>query len=208
MSQQPPFLVRLLKALFNLLLIAAAAVGIWLVGQHFQWHWGDFMFDAISSGISGLVIGLIVYWGITRPHETRSAQNRRKLALAMLKVEFMTDLERARKYREALKTPANDLGPLYPLHFTRGAWNALKESGFLPQIEDVGLVVELLHVNEIIVIANDSLATVIQAHVERHSEKLARYAYQARMECTQIEDLLVTIIAKFDRMNLPKPPTP
>ena len=81
-----------------------------------------------------------------------------------------------------------------------------RESGFLPEIEDVGLVVELLRVNEIIVIANSSLSTVIQAHVDHNREKLIRYAYQAHMECAQIEDMLVAIIAKLDKMKLPTPP--
>ena len=74
MSQQLPFLVRLLKALVNLVILGAIAAGTWLIGTNYQWHWGDFMSNAFSAGISGLVIGLIFLWSITRP--TRPAPPR------------------------------------------------------------------------------------------------------------------------------------
>lgn len=112
--------------------------------------------------------------------------------------------QRARLYREALKTPENDLTPLYPLRFTRGAWNALKESGFLPQLTDVTFVYELLSLNEVIVVANKSLASVRSAKVGKNMKtKLVRSAKKAVKECTQIETSLESILVKMEKMKLP-----
>ncbi len=121
----------------------------------------------------------------------------------MLKIEFEINLERARTYGMALKNPPKDFSSLYPLRFTRGAWNALKESGFLPQFENVEFVYELLRVNEIITVANNSLMKVRNAQVDKQKAKLTTYSRKAIRECAQIDALLVPILQKLERMNLP-----
>jgi hypothetical protein len=93
---------------------------------------------------------------------------------------------------------------LYPLRFTRGAWNALKESGFLPQYDDVGFIYELLRVNEVITVANDSFSTILHVKAENKIATLNTYAMKAVNECTQIETYLVPILAKLDTMKLPE----
>ncbi len=126
-----------------LLGIAILAVLVWItwqVGIWFAWDWGGFWSNFISNAASSAVIGFVLYWIITRPDEKKSKRERKNQALAMLKIEFVINLERARLYGAALKKTSGDFSALYPLRFTRGAWNALKESGFLPQLEDVGFV--------------------------------------------------------------------
>ncbi|MHC1685980.1 MAG: hypothetical protein AB6733_24120, partial [Clostridiaceae bacterium] len=186
-------------------LLVGVSCAIWRLGQYFSWDWGGFWSNFISNAGSSAVIGFVLYWIITRPDEKKAANQRRAQALSMLKIEFSTNLTRAKRYREALKTPENDLTPIYPLRFTRGAWNALRESGFLLQFDDVGFVYELLRLNEIIVVANRSLSSVRSAKVEKNAEaKLTRSSKKAVKECAQIESYLDPILAKLEKMKLPK----
>jgi len=199
------------KFLILILLVVFMAFGVWGVcklGNLFGWEWGAFLFDFtsnfMSSLLSSIIVAFFLYLAITRPDEKRGAEKKRAQALAMLKIEFETNLERAKHYQEALQNPANDLTPYYPLRFTRGAWNALKESGFLPQIEDIGFVYVLLRVNELITVANGSLSSVRRLKTDNRKIKLNRYAKKAMMECAQIEVYLVQILAKLDEMKLPE----
>lgn len=193
----------LLNWLIGIVVILGIGWLTWKVGISFNWSWGDFWSNFISNAGSSAVIGFILYWIITRPDEKKARQDRKNQALAMLKIEFEINLERARSYGGALKRPSSDFSTLYPLRFTRGAWNALKESGFLPQLEDVGFVYELLRVNEVITVANNSLVKVRNAKADKERTKLNTYAKKAVKECSQIEILLPPILEKLKSMKLP-----
>jgi hypothetical protein len=174
-------------------------IGIW-----FKWSWGEFWSNFISNAASSAVIGFVLYWIITRPDEKKAKEERKNQALAMLKIEFEINLERAKLYGEALKKPLRDFTSLYPLRFTRGAWNALKESGFLPQLKEVGFVYELLRANEIVMLANNSLVKVRNAKVDGQKTKLTTYAKKVVKECSQIETLTIQILEKMNSMKLPE----
>lgn len=184
--------------------IIGISVCIWLIGIWTGWMWADFWSNFISNAASSAVIGFVLYWIITRPDEKKAREERKRQALAMLKMEFQLNIRRARSYAEALQTPAADFAPLYPLRFTRGAWNALKESGFLPQLDDVGFIYELLRVNEIITVASNSLLKVRNAKAEKQKARLNIFAKRAVGECLQIEALLVPILQKLEDMDLPE----
>lgn len=194
----------LLKWLIGLAVIVGLGWLTWQIGVLFNWSWGDFWSSLISNAASTAVIGFVLYWIITRPDERKARQERKNQALAMLKMEFEINLERARLYGEALKKPPRDFASLYPLRFTRGAWNALKESGFLPQLEDVGFVYELLRVNEVITVANNSLVKVRNSKTDKEKTKLNTYAKKAVKECSQIEILMPPILEKLESMKLPE----
>ena len=194
----------LLKWFIGIVIIVGLGWLIWQIGVHFKWSWSDFWSNFISNAGSSAVIGFILYWIITRPDEKKANQKRKNQALAMLKIEFEINRERARLYGNALKKTSGDFSALYPLRFTRGAWNALKESGFLPQLEDVGFVYELLRVNEIITVANNSLLKVRNAKAENEKTKLNTYAKKAVKECSQIELLVLPILEKLGSMKLPE----
>lgn len=193
----------LLKWLVGLTVLIGLGWLTWQIGILFHWSWGDFWSSLISNAASTAVIGFVLYWIITRPDERKARQERRNQALAMLKMEFELNLERARLYGEALKKPPKDFASLYPLRFTRGAWNALKESGFLPQLTDVELVYELLRVNEVITVANSSLLKVRNAKTDNLKAKLSTYAKKAVKECSQIEIMLAPTLEKLEAMRLP-----
>jgi hypothetical protein len=193
-----------LKGIILIILIIGISWGTWLLGRYFAWDWGSFWSNFISNAGSSAVIGFVLYWIITRPDEKKATDQRRAQALSMLKIEFKTNLQRARLYSEALKSPDDDLTSFYPLRFTRGAWNALKESGFLPQFENVAFVYELLRLNEVIVVANKTLSSVRSAKVGKNMKiKLARSSKKAVKECVQIEAYIGPILAQLEKMNLP-----
>lgn len=194
----------LLNWLIGIVVILGIGFLTWEIGISFNWSWGDFWSNFISNAGSSAVIGFILYWIITRPDEKKARQERKNQALAMLKTEFEIDLERARLYGGALKRTSSDFSTLYPLRFTRGAWNALKESGFLPQLEDVGFVYELLRVNEVITVANNSLLKVRNAKANKEKTKLNTYANKAVKECSQLEILMPPILKKLESMKLPE----
>jgi len=194
----------LLKWLIGIAVITGLGWLTWQVGVCFNWSWGDFWSNLISNAGSSAVIGFILYWIITRPDEKKAKQERKNQALAMLKIEFEINLERAKLYAIALKKTSGDFSALYPLRFTRGAWNALKESGFLPQLEDIGFVYELLRANEIITLANNSFLKIRNAKADNKKAKLNTYAKKAVKECSQIELLVVPILEKLDAMKLPE----
>jgi hypothetical protein len=192
------------KLLLAIGLLIGLSWGTCWLGNHFAWDWGDFWSNFISNAGSTAVIGIVLYWIITRPDEKKATKRRMDQALAMLKMEFKTDLDRARLYGEALKNPQNDLALLYPLRFTRGAWNALRESGFLPQLDDVQLIYELLQVNEIITVANSSFSTIRGSKAANKKNKLNRYTQKAINECAQIAAYLDPIVAQLETMKLPE----
>ena len=201
MNKASGFLLKWLTAVAAILAVAWLT---WRFGVLLNWSWSDFWSNLISNAASSAVIGFVLYWIITRPDEKKARLDRKNQALAMLKIEFEINLERARAYETALKKPPKDFASLYPLRFTRGAWNALKESGFLPQFEDVEFIYELLRVNEVITVANNSLLKVRNAQADNQKTKLTTYAKKAIKEFTQIETLLEPILRKLERMHLPK----
>ena len=75
----------------------------WQIGLSLDWSWADFWSNLISNAASSAVIGFILYWIITRPDEKKARQERKNQALAILKIEFGKNLERARVYGFALK---------------------------------------------------------------------------------------------------------
>jgi len=187
-----------------LVVLITTVISIRLVGDYLKWSWSDFWLNLISNAASTALIGYVLYWIITRPDEKKAGQKRRDQALAMLKNEFVIDLARARRYGVALKDPNIDIGTLYPLRFTRGAWNSLREGGFLPQLEDVSFVYELLRINEIITVANNSFSNMRRSDAEGNRNKLNKYAKKAETECMLIENHLVPILAKLEKMSLPE----
>lgn len=199
------YLWKLAKVVLVVAALVVVGWGTWVLGQHFTWDWGGFWSNFISNAGSSAVIGFVIYWIITRPDEKKAATLRRAQALSMLKIEFKINLERAKLYGEVLKAPEDDLTPYYPLRFTRGAWNALKESGFLPQFDDVSFVYELLRFNEVLVVANKSLASIRSAKAGKNTKlKLTRYSKKAVRECAQMVEYLGPILEKLEKMKLPE----
>lgn len=174
-----------------------------LLGGYLGWSWSDFWVNFVSNAVSGGIIGLLLYVAITRPDEQKAKKQRLKLALGMLKSELEINRFRAIHYSVWLKNSQENLENLFPLRFTRGAWNALRESGFLPQVEDTKLVYMLLRINELFVVANNSLIKVRNAWADKDQEKLKTYAQKAEKECAQIINQSTPMLEILASMKLP-----
>jgi hypothetical protein len=198
------WLCILCKVILTVVILLILGFGTWALGKLMTWNWDDFWSNFISNAGSSAIIALVLYWIVTQPGEKKAATHRRAKALAMLKMEYSINLKRAKLYSEVLKVPENDLTPYYPLRFTRGAWNALRESGFLPMFDDFGFVYELLRLNEVFVVANKSLTSVRSAKVSKNNKtKLTHYSNKAIKECTQIIKYLSPILENLEEMDLP-----
>lgn len=192
------------KYLLPLIIIIFFCFLVWSIGYYFLWSWGNFWSDIISNAVASAIIGYILYWVITRPDEKKANSKRRDQALAILRVELKINFERAELYKKELINEKLDISSLSPFRFTRGAWNALKESGFLPQLDDISFVYQLLRVNEILVIANSSLSTIRRLKTDSKESNLKSYIDKAVEECSQIENQLSAILDKLNKMNLPE----
>jgi len=192
------------KYLLATIIIIIFCFLIWSIGHYFLWSWGNFSSDIISNAVASAIIGYILYWVITRPDEKKANSKRRDQALAILRVELTINFERAELYKKELRNEKLDISSLSPFRFTRGAWNALRESGFLPQLDDISFVYQLLRVNEILVIANSSLSTIRRLKTDGKESNLISYIDKAVEECSQIENQLSTILDKLNKMNLPE----
>jgi hypothetical protein len=149
-----------------------------------------------------IIIAIAVFIAITRPNEKIEARARVRQALGLLKAEMETNATRARHYNQTLGDKDADLKTLSRLRYTRGAWNALKESGFLPQLNDAQLVYHLLRVNETLVVADSSLYKVLIAVRDRKGTRsLVQIAKHDTERLLKVLEPLLLILSK---MHLPE----
>lgn len=153
-----------------------------------SWSWTEWWMSFTSSALSGVLssalLAIVLHIAITRPLERRAAKQRKLQLLGMLKSEMETNLERVKKCIELLEPiedvdskpllekirmgkfddvtaeEARSLGEKLPRKYTRGVWNALKEDGFITQLDDPQLIFYLLRTNEAIVVADSSRKTL------------------------------------------------
>src|SRR3972149_5051292 len=123
----------------------------------------DFWTNFLANISADIIIAIAVFIAITSPSEKREAKERVRQGLGLLEAEMETNAGRAKSYLKILNGKAAGLKTLSPLRYTRGAWNAMKESGFLLQLKDAIMVYHLLRVNEALVVADASLHKVIIA---------------------------------------------
>lgn len=163
----------------------------------------EFFVNFFANLAADALIGIAVYIAITQPGERKSAQKRLGQALGLLKAELELNAVRATMYIEKLSAPKDDanLEALFPLRFTRGAWNALKESGFLPQLNDARLVYYLLQANELTVVANRSLSKYRTA--APNDENLGALVAKARRDSQHLLEALRPLISTLAKMDLP-----
>lgn len=162
----------------------------------------DFWTNFLANFFADLIIAIGVFYAITRTSEKKEGQDRIKQALGLIKAEMEANYFRAKNYLLVLNGKESELKNISPLRYTRGAWNALKESGFLPQLKDTVLVYHLLRVNEALVIADASLHKVITAVRDRKgSRNLTKVAIVDTNRLLIVFDPLLQILKE---MNLPK----
>lgn len=173
-----------------------------IFGAYVKLPCDDFWVNFSANALSSLLIGILIFLAINRTDERITKRNRLKKALSMLKLEFTKNQERANQYITGLTSETVEITSLYPLRFTRGAWNALKQSGFLPQIDDTWFVYRALQLNEFIVIANRSLSKVRILSTEK-GEKWVSAKNKALGDCRNVLENISPILDLLNKMDLP-----
>ncbi len=124
--------------------------------------WISFLANLASDAILAIAIFVIV----TQPGEKRKTRKRNRQSLGLLKAETEINKGRATAYLASLAELDDALPQLFPLRFTRGAWNSLRESGFLAGFEDPRLAYFLFRMNETGLVANKNLRRLELAYLE------------------------------------------
>ena len=163
----------------------------------------NFYANLAADAILAPIIAIIIYYLVTKPGEKKKDAESFKRALVLLQTEIDINMERAQKYVQALNSPIDDINSLSPMRYTRGAWNALKESGFLPKLNNPELVHHLLRMNETALVANKNLRKLQLAYLEKTKRKKPLLAAVAKKESTQLLSLYSQVASSLDQMNLP-----
>lgn len=195
-----------------------------------EWSWTSFWENALgglfSSAFFAVVVSVVVYRAITRPRERKAAEERKLQLLGMLKSEMETNLERVKKCIELLEPiedvdskslpekimmwkfsdvtqeQARALGAAMPRKYTRGVWNALKEDGFITQLDDPQLVFYLLRTNEAMVVADSSRRTLRTALLKGETD-IDAPAHVALVDGKNLLTGLEKVLTLLNQMNLP-----
>ena len=173
--------------------------------------WVNFFANITADGL--IAIGL--YFVLTRPDERRNARCVALQALGLIRTETQLNRDRATTYLSALtKSIRRPRGAtineaqyrdMFPLHFTRGAWNAMREGGFLPATEDPTIPHSLFTMNELATIANNNLRKlelVLLGESEANLNLMARTAHESvKLLVPALDDVL----AKLAAVGIPDP---
>lgn len=163
----------------------------------------DFLTNFLANVLSDMLLAIVLYVAITRPRERKIEQERINQTLGLLKSEFEINASRTKAYIQALSRPGGNISTLFPLRYTRGAWNALKESGFLQQLNDVRLVYLLLRVNEASLVANKNLRRFQLAFLEDTGGDMELLAEAARQDSERLLRILNATLLLLEEYHLP-----
>jgi hypothetical protein len=164
----------------------------------------NFLSNFLANLVSGALLAFVIYWIVTRPDERKREQASLKQAIGLLKTEIDTNITRAKSYIQALGSPNAEIIALLPLRYTRGAWNALKESGFLPKLNDPKLIYYLLRANEATLVANRNLRKFELSHLEGKRETNALLAQTAQNDSIHLLKVLQGVSAVLEQEKVPK----
>mgnify|MGYP000864569917 CR=1 FL=1 len=147
--------------------------------------WLGFLANLLPDALLAFAIFLI----ITRPSERRRVRKRRVQALGLLKTEIQTNLFRAQLITKAINNKTESQ-LICPLHFTRGAWNALRESGYLSELDDPRLALTLFQMNELAMTSNNNLRLWERAYLEDESKRTEALRSTCLRNCNSLNHSL------------------
>lgn len=161
----------------------------------------DLLANFIANLGADVVLGIVLFFIITRPRERKARKERISQALSLLKSELELNEARARENLEKLdKHSASDAQ--LPLRHTRGAWNALKESGLLLEVDDLKLVYYLFRVNEITYATNVSLRRSNFAAMGGRGDPV-KMREQATFDSKRLLEALPPALMELGQLDLP-----
>jgi hypothetical protein len=163
-----------------------------------------FLVNFLANLASDAILGILVYFAITQPGEKKRLRASIRQALGLLKSETETNVSRARAYVRSFDSSDADISALFPLRYTRGAWNALKESGFLSRLDNARLVYYLLRMNEAMLVANKNLRRLQLAFLEKTGGNRKLLARTVRQDAEHLLEAMSQVLAMLNTMDLPR----
>jgi hypothetical protein len=162
----------------------------------------EFWVNFLANMASDVFLAAAIYLIVTRPGERRSERAMVNQALGLLKAEVKVNADRARGYAQALADPSKGIVALCPLRYTRGAWNALKESGFFSNLRDPHLAYYLFRMNEATLIANRNLRRFQLAYLEDTGGKRPLLAHTARDDSRRVLNAIEKVLEQLENVPL------
>lgn len=160
-----------------------------------------FGWSFLANLAAGALIAVVVYIIITRPGEKRKAKRRRLQALGLLKSEMEINANRVRLIASAISDGREGELPC-PLHFSRGAWNALRASGFIAELADPHLAYSLFRMNEICTYANNNLRLWERAYLEDESKRTKALRKTCLRNCESLDRNLADALHRMSGIEV------
>jgi len=161
----------------------------------------DFWMNFGANLAADAILAFAIYYIVTQPQEQKKTKQRFAQALGLLKSEAEINRHRAHSYISDLEHPTGVKVSIFPLRFTRGAWNALRESGFISEIDDLELAYYLFRMNEIGLVANKNLRRFELAHLEDTGGRVRELGNLARQNCIEFHDLLEEVLNRMKEIE-------
>lgn len=180
----------------------------------------DFLTNFLANLAADSLLAVALYFIITQPGERKKAQAAVSQALGLIKAEALINVSRSTTiiegldkfilhYRQAGYVGNFDwqvsITTLFPLRYTRGAWNALREGGFLPAINNPHLTYLLFRMNELIVVANNNLRKFELAVLEESEADKGLLAKTAKRDSERVYEALRRVLTALENQSVRAP---
>jgi len=109
---------------------------------------------------------------------------------------------RMKKFSDVTTAEARALGAAMPRKYSRGIWNALKEDGFITQLNDPLLIFYLLRTNEAIVVADASRRS-LRNELLKGTTDIDAPVQRALIDGKNLLAALNVVLPLLAQMNLP-----
>jgi hypothetical protein len=164
---------------------------------------GDFLANFLANILSDALLAIALYIIVTQPGERRRNRELIAKSLGLLKAETQVNFNRAKAYDRALADPSEAIVSLFPLRYSRGAWNALKETGFFSSLSDAHLKYYLFRMNEATFVANKNLRKLQLAYLEKKEGDLGLLVETAQNESKHVLEVLDNVLQMLHDVEVP-----
>jgi len=163
----------------------------------------EFWINFLANISADTLLAIAIYIIVTQPSERQKQKRNRNQSMGLLKAEILVNHHRAKDYIKTLSVLKSDISELFPLRFSRGAWNALKDSGFLASIENPILSYLIFRMNESSLVANKDLRRYEIAIIDKNEYNLDKLTNIAINDTKSMLTILERIIPMLDYVKVP-----
>ena len=169
-----------------------------------EMFWENFFSNFTANILSDALLAIALFFIVTQPGEKKKKDIATEKSLGLLKAEAQVNFNRADAYSKALIKPSDELVTLFPLRYSRGAWNALKETDFFSNLHDPHLIYYLFRMNEATFVANRNLRKLQLALLDKKQKNLGFLVETAQKESEHVLNVLGNVVQMMDDIKLPE----